>query len=57
MHIENDLRGNSFYGLDMASGSARGGGQADGFEAPAFNPSPVRVSCEVTLVYELVARG
>lgn len=57
MHIENDLRGNSFYGLDMASGSARGGGQADGFEAPAFNPSPVQVSCEVTLVYELVARG
>lgn len=55
VHIENDLRGNSCYGRDFAAGSAPAGGP-DESEAPVFNPSPVDVSCEVTLEYALVAR-
>lgn len=56
VHIENDLRGSSYYGRSF-SDAATGSGGSVLRESPVFNPESVSVSCEVTLEYELVARG
>lgn len=55
IHIDNSLNGNAAYGT-VATGAPgeRRGIRMDA--SPVFNPEPVRVSCEVTLEYELVAR-
>lgn len=56
VHIENALRGNSYYDRDFATGGGATGNVPDELEVPTFSPSPVHVDCEITLEYELVPR-
>lgn len=56
--ISNTLDADENYriGYDgMAAGGGAPGG-AGGDDSPVFNPESITVSCEVTLVYELIAR-
>lgn len=51
LHVENEVSRN-LGGMDYL---ARASG--DDRRVPVFNPTPIEVSCEVTLEYELIPRG
>lgn len=55
IHIDNSLQGNAAAGIvATAAPDKRRSIRMDA--SPVFNPEPVRVSCEVTLEYELIVR-